>query len=224
VLGAIRRYFLAGILALAPVTITAWVLWKIFRYVDSWLRPLIEHYTGFPIPGLGFVSTILLVLLVGVFAQNFVGREMLGALGRVLRRVPLASSIYDAVKEIGDAFIGTKKSLIKRVVLFPWPSPGIWALGFETGRVTGGLIPGSPREYSAVFYPTTPNPATGHMYFVPTDDLIEVDVSVEEVLRLVISGGAVIPGNFVTKPPRTHPGAGPVAAPPGRPDPTGATR
>ncbi|MFN8177422.1 MAG: DUF502 domain-containing protein [bacterium] len=225
-LGAIRRYFLAGILALAPVTITAWVLWKIFRYVDSWLRPLIEHYTGFPIPGLGFVSTILLVLLVGVFAQNIVGREMLGALGRVLRRVPLASSIYDAVKEIGDAFIGTKKSLIKRVVLFPWPSPGIWAMGFETGRVSSGLIPGSTREYSAVFYPTTPNPATGHIYFVPTDELIELDITVEEALRLAISGGAVIPGGLA---PRGAP-TGPAAGRPestraaGRPESTGAPR
>lgn len=204
--GALRRYFLAGILALAPVTITAWVLVKIFRTVDSWLRPLFEKALGFAIPGLGFVSTILLVLLVGVFASNFVGREMLGALGRVLRRVPFASSIYEAVRQIGDAFMGAQKGIIQRVVLFEWPSPGVWAMGFETGRVPPGLIPGSPREYSTIFYPTTPNPATGHIYLVPTDSLIELDITVEEALKLAISAGAVLPAQMRPKGARS-PGA-----------------
>jgi uncharacterized membrane protein len=212
VLGAIRRYFFAGILALAPLTITAWVLWKIFRYVDSWLRPLFVHYVHRDIPGVGFATTILLVLLVGVFAQNIVGRELLGTLGRMLKRVPLASSIYDAVKEIGDAFIGTKKALIQRVVLFEWPAPGIWAMGFETGRVPGPLVPGSPREYSTVFYPTTPNPATGHIYFVPTDSLIELDITVEDAFKLAISGGAVVPPDLAPKGARPAPAPVPEAA------------
>jgi uncharacterized membrane protein len=211
VLSTMRRYFIAGIVALAPVTITAWVLVKVFRTVDSWLRPIFQHYIGFAIPGLGFASTILLVFLVGLFASNIVGREFLGALGRVLARVPLASSIYVAVKQIGDAFMGTKRALIRRVVLFEWPAPGVWAMGFETSRLPAGLVPGVPREYSTVFYPTTPNPATGQIYFVPTDALIELDISVEEALKLAISGGAVLPERLVPKAAWPHTGDLPQA-------------
>lgn len=189
--GWFRRYFLAGILALAPVTITAWLLLKIFRTVDGWLRPLFTKAIGFEIPGVGFVSTILLVLGVGVLASNVLGRQFLGVMERMFQRVPLASRIYVAVKQIGDSVIGSQKNLFQRVVLFEWPRRGVWSMGFVTAAHTGPFFPG--KAHSHVFLPTTPNPTSGYLLFVPDDDLIDLDISVEDGLKLVISGGAVLP-------------------------------
>jgi uncharacterized membrane protein len=200
VLGWLRRYFVAGILALAPLTITAWLLVKIFRIVDSWLRPLFARAFGFEVPGVGFVSTLVLVLVVGVLASNLVGREVLAALGRLLRRVPLASSIYVAVKQIGDAFMGSQRNLVERVVLFQWPHTGAWAMGFVTSHGHFPPVPGPARAYATVFYPTTPNPATGFVFFVPEDELVDLDLPVEDALKLAISGGAVTPTRVSGRP------------------------
>ena len=189
--GWFRRYFLAGILALAPVTITAWLLLKIFRTVDGWLRPVFTKAFGFEIPGVGFVSTILLVLAVGAFASNVIGRQFLSVLERLFQRVPLASRIYVAVKQIGDSVIGSQKNLFQRVVLFEWPRRGVWSMGFVTSAHTGPFFPGRP--HSHVFLPTTPNPTSGYLLFVPDADLINLDMTVEDGLKLVISGGAVAP-------------------------------
>ncbi len=194
--GGLRRYFLAGILALAPVTITAWLLLKIFRTVDGWLRPVFTRAFGFEIPGVGFVTTILLVLAVGAFASNVIGRQFLAVLEKLFQRVPLASRIYIAVKQIGDSVIGSQKNLFQRVVLFEWPRRGVWSMGFVTGRHEGPWFPGRPHCH--VFLPTTPNPTSGYLLFVPEEDLIDLDMSVEDGLKLVISGGAVAPvgGNW----------------------------
>lgn len=189
--GWFRRYFLAGILALAPVTITAWLLLKIFRTVDGWLRPVFTRAFGFEVPGVGFVTTILLVLAVGAFASNVIGRQFLSVLEKLFQRVPLASRIYVAVKQIGDSVIGSQKNLFQRVVLFEWPRRGVWSMGFVTSGHEGPWFPGRP--HSHVFLPTTPNPTSGYLLFVPNEDLIDLDMSVEDGLKLVISGGAVAP-------------------------------
>jgi len=193
VFGRLRRYFLAGILALAPVTITAWLLLKIFRTVDSWLRPVIARAVGFEVPGTGFVSTILLVVLVGALASNVIGRQILGAFEQLFQRVPLASRIYVAIKQIGDSVIGSQKNLFQRVVLFEWPRPGIWSIGFVTADHDGPLLAGTGRQFCHVFLPTTPNPTSGYLLLVPHEELIDLDITVEDGLKLVISGGAVAP-------------------------------
>lgn len=206
--GWFRRYFLAGILALAPVTITAWLLLKIFRTVDSWLRPLFTKAFGFEIPGVGFVSTVLLVLAVGVLVSNVIGRQVLAGMERLFQRVPLASRIYVAIKQIGDSVIGSQRNLFQRVILFEWPRRGVWSMGFVTATGENSLLSGTGRKFSHVFLPTSPNPTSGYLLFVPDEDLIELDISVEDGLKLVISGGTVAPPPGALRNPPRIVGAG----------------
>jgi len=188
-----RRYFLTGILAILPLGITAWVLVKVFLTVDHTVRPWLTRWIGFEIPGLGFVATILFVLLVGVFASNIIGRTVIGRMEMLFARVPLVSRIYVAVKQIGEGVIGNR-NLFERVILFEYPRRGTWAIGFVTSEHRGTLEGRTGSAVMHVFVPTTPNPTSGFLLFVPAQDIIDLDISVEDGLKLVISGGAVTPG------------------------------
>jgi uncharacterized membrane protein len=190
--GTLRRYFLAGILALLPVYVTAWILFKVFIVVDGNVRPWIAKWAGYEIPGLGFLATILFVLLIGVFVSNIIGRSFLNRLEDLFAKVPLFSRIYISVKQIGEGIIG-KRNLFERAVLFEYPRPGCWAVGFVTGRHRGVLETVHQREFEHVFVPTTPNPTSGFLLFLPSEDLTDLGLSVEDALKLVISGGAVSP-------------------------------
>ena len=191
--GWFRRYFLTGILAILPLGITAWVLVKVFLTVDQTVRPWLTRWIGFEIPGLGFVATILCVLLVGIFASNIIGRTVIGRMEALFGRLPLVSRIYVAVKQIGEGVIGNK-NLFDRVVLFEYPRRGTWAIGFVTSEHRGTLQERTGAPVMHVFVPTTPNPTSGFLLFVPAADIIDLDISVEDGLKLVISGGAVTPG------------------------------
>lgn len=191
-IGTIRKYFLAGILALLPVYVTGWILFKVFSVVDRNVRPFIAKWAGYEIPGLGFLATVLFVLLIGIFASNIIGRSFLNRLEEVFAKVPLFSRIYISVKQIGEGIIG-KRNLFERAVLFEYPRPGCWAVGFVTGRHEGVLARQQRRQFEHVFVPTTPNPTSGFLLFLPTEDLTDLGLSVEDALKLVISGGAVSP-------------------------------
>ncbi len=196
---ALRRYFLTGIVAILPVGITAWVLVKFFLAVDGSVRPLLNRWVGFEIPGLGFVVTILFVLLIGVFASNLIGRQIISRLERFFAHVPLVSRIYIAVKQIGENVIGSRRNLFERVVLFEYPRRGSWAMGFVTSPHEGVLRHRTGKAFFHVFVPTTPNPTSGFLLFLPAEDLIELDISVEDGLKLVISGGAVTPESITVR-------------------------
>lgn len=202
VIGTFRRYFLAGILTLMPVYVTAWILFKVFIVVDRNVRPWIAKAAGYEIPGLGFLTTVLFVLLIGVFASNIIGRSLLNRLEDLFAKVPLFSRIYISVKQIGEGIIG-KRNLFERAVVFEYPRSGCWAVGFVTGRHEGVLERVHRKKFEHVFVPTTPNPTSGFLLFLPTEELTDLGLSVEDALKLVISGGAVSP------PPRipAHPGA-----------------
>lgn len=192
-LGHLRRYFITGILAILPVGITAWVLYKIFVTVDTAMRPWTARWLGFEIPGIGFAATIVAVFIVGVFASNIIGRTIIHRFEEFFAKVPLFSRIYIAVKQIGESVIGSRKKLFRRVVLFEYPRRGSWAMGFVTSEHTGVLHRRTDKPYFHVFVPTTPNPTSGFLLFLPAEDLIDLDMSVEDGLKLVISGGAVSP-------------------------------
>jgi uncharacterized membrane protein len=194
--GWFRRYFLTGILALLPLGITAWVLVKVFVTVDRTVRPWIAKAIGFEIPGFGFLATLLFVLLVGVFASNIVGRTIIGRFEALFARVPLFSRIYIAVKQIGDGVIGNRRNLFQRVVFFEYPRLGCWAMGFVTSEHEGELEARTGKRIYHVFVPTTPNPTSGFLLFLPAEDLIELDMTVEDGLKLVISAGSVTPPAF----------------------------
>jgi len=189
----LRRYFLTGILAILPLGITAWILYKVFVTIDSTVSPWISRWTGAEIPGTGFAATIVFVFLVGLFASNIIGRTIIHRFEAFFAKVPLASRIYIAVKQIGDGVIGNRKNLFRRVVMFEYPRLGSWALGFVTSEHRGPLARRTGRKMLHVFVPTTPNPTSGFLLFLPEDELMELDMTVEDGLKLVISGGAVAP-------------------------------
>lgn len=189
----LRRYFITGILAVLPVYVTGWILYKVFSTVDTTVRPWIARWAGVEIPGLGFGATILFVLIIGLFASNIIGRTVIHRVEEFFAKVPLFSRIYISVKQIGEGIIGKQKHLFERAVLFEYPRAGSWAVGFVTGEHHGVLRREHGKPFVHVFVPTTPNPTSGFLLFLPAESVIDLGMSVEDAMKLVISGGAVTP-------------------------------
>jgi uncharacterized membrane protein len=192
----LRNRFLAGLLILTPAAVTWWILWKAFSTVDNVLVPIQERYPVLDIPGLGVAVVIALVLITGVLAGNYIVRRLIELGERLLYRVPLIRRIYHAVKELSGVFLGDRKLVFKEVVIVQYPHPDSFALAFVTeqsGTRLGGII---GRDVVNVFVPTTPNPTSGFLLFVPRDKLIRVPIDVEAAMKMVISGGVFIPQEF----------------------------
>jgi uncharacterized membrane protein len=190
----LRRFFLAGLLVIVPAALTFWVIWLLFRKVDGILGGVLAYYTGYSIPGLGFVAVILLVLFVGMLASNLVGRRLVGIGDHIIARVPIVSRIYTAVKQISEVFLTDKGTVFRRAVLIEYPRRGIYSVAFVTAEHAACLgDPGSPSPTIHVFLPTTPNPTSGFFLAVPVEDVIPLNMDIENALKLVISAGSVVP-------------------------------
>lgn len=188
----LRRYFLVGLIVIAPVGLTVFVLRWLFFTIDAILgEPLAA--LGVRIPGVGFVLLVLLVLLVGWVVHRAAGRQLLHWWNQALARFPLTGRIYSAVSQIVQSVVGEQRRLFRRTVLIPYPTEGIWALAFVTNEESPVMsrIVGEPCVN--VFVPTTPNPTSGFMLVVSRRKTLVVDVSVEEAMKLIISAGAVSP-------------------------------
>jgi len=188
-----RRQFLTGLLILTPITVTAWILWKVFSLVDNLLSPIQSKYPIIDIPGLGFILVILLIFLTGFFAGNLLGRRIIEAGERLLNHLPIVPRIYRAVKELSEVFFRDRKTAFRKVVLIHYPHPGTYALAFVTKTSPDyfNSLVGEP--LINVFIPTTPNPTSGFLLLVPKKDVIYLRVPVEEGMKMVISGGAFSP-------------------------------
>ena len=204
----LKVYFLTGLIALAPVVITAYILWLIFFTIDNWLAGLYRMVPwltidGKPVPGIGFVSVIIIILLAGVVARNLVGGQLLRVAEQQLVKVPMVRGIYVAVKQISKAFFGSNGAIFRRVVMIPFPTRGIYAIGFLTADAAPEIRRMADDEMVSVFMPTTPNPTSGYLLIVNRRDVVELSMTVEEAMKLVISGGAVVPeervGEFVKR-------------------------
>jgi len=194
----LKVYFLTGLVALAPVVITAYILWYLFDTIDNWLAGvyrLIPWLTidGRPVPGIGFVSVILIVLLAGVVARNLVGGQLLRAAEQALLKIPMVRGIYNAVKQIMQSFFGSGRAVFHKVVMGPFPTRGIWTIGLLTADAPPEIQRKSEEEMVSVFMPTTPNPTSGYLLMVKRRDVIELSMTVEDAMKLIISAGAVIP-------------------------------
>jgi uncharacterized membrane protein len=189
----LRNRFLTGLLILTPVAVTGWIMWKVFSTVDNILGPFQERYPVIDIPGLGFVVVIAMIILTGILAGNFIGHRVIGLGERVLYRVPLIRRIYHAVKELAGVFLGDRKMVFKEVVLIQYPHPDSFALAFVTEQSNTRLGDIIGRDVVNVFVPTTPNPTSGFLLFVPRERMIRVPIDVEEAMKMVISGGVFIP-------------------------------
>lgn len=196
----LRRYFVAGVLAFAPIGITVLALSSIVQYLDNLLLPRLLAVV-FPevqdpptIPLVGALFTLVVILLFGVVARHFFGWELVRITERLLQRVPVARNIYNAVKQLFEAIFRTEtQSAFNRVVLVEYPRKGVWAIAFTTGPARGVLQEITEETMVNVFVPTTPNPTSGFFLLVPDHELKTVHLTVEQAFKLVMSAGLVSP-------------------------------
>jgi uncharacterized membrane protein len=195
----LRTYFLAGVIVIAPVSITVYLTWQFIAYVDSKVTPFIpakynpETYLPFGVPGLGLLLAIIGITLIGALAAGYLGRLFVGWGERLLARMPVVRSIYSALKQIFETVFAEKSRAFRQVVLIEYPRKGSWAIGFATGTTRGEVQEAIEDEVVNVFLPTTPNPTSGYLLFLPRRDVTFLAMSVEEGIKMVISGGVVVP-------------------------------
>lgn len=199
---ATRRYFVAGLMAFAPIAITFWAIAWIVQRLDNlllprvlgWFFPAIEQPIELP-PLVGALFTFLVILLSGVIARHFFGHELVRGWERLLSRVPVARTIYGGVKQLFEAIVaGGRSSSFNTVVLIEYPRKGIWALAFTTGEAGGPMQAAFPdKRMINCFVPTTPNPTSGFYLLIPHDAVRAIDLSVEEAFKVIMSAGLVTP-------------------------------
>ena len=194
----IRRYLVAGILVWVPLAVTYTLIRFVVGLMDRTLlllplqyRP--EEILGFNIPGLGVILTIIVLLVTGLLAANFVGRAFVGGWESLLDRIPVVRSIYSAVKNFAEMVFSDSSQSFKRVLLIEYPRKGLYSLAFQTSTELGEVQGRKGEEIVCCFVPTTPNPTSGFIVIVPKKDVIVLDMEVDEALRMIISLGVVVP-------------------------------
>jgi uncharacterized membrane protein len=205
-LGArLRTYFLAGILITAPIGLTIYLAWLMISFVDDRVFSVLpprynpETYLPFSIPGIGLILAAVSLTVIGAITAGFVGRLFRRLSEAVLNRLPVVRSVYSAIKQIVETVFANQSAAFREVVLIEYPRRDAWSLGFITGTTQGEVKANLKRELVNVFVPTTPNPTSGFLLFVPTDDIIRLTMSVEDGIKLVISGGIITPPDQPTK-------------------------
>ena len=193
-----KKYLITGLLIWIPLVITIWVLKVIFDALDQSLLLLpdsfqTEHWLGVHIPGLGAMLTIVVVFLTGVFATNFFGARIVELWHEVLTRIPVVNSIYSSVKQISDTLFSSSGQAFRKALLVQWPHEGAWTIAFLTGTPGGDVLTHVPEDCLSVYVPTTPNPTGGYFVIVRRKDVIELDMSVDQALKYIISMGVVPP-------------------------------
>ena len=195
----LRGYFLAGILITAPIGITFYFAWLIVGWIDSKVTPLLpplynpETYLPFSIPGLGLLIIACALTLIGALTAGMMGRFWVRTSERLLGRMPVIRSVYGAIKQIFETILSNKSDAFREVVLFEYPRRGSWAMGFITGKTEGEIQDSTEDEVVNVFLPTTPNPTSGYLLFLPKRELVVLSMTVEEGIKMVVSGGIVTP-------------------------------
>jgi uncharacterized membrane protein len=196
-----RKYFVTGLLILVPLAITLWVLNLIVGTMDKSLlllpmawRP--EAVIGFAIPGLGTILTLLIIFLTGLATRNFIGKRVVGLWEAVLRRIPVFNTIYSSVKQVSDTLFSSSGNAFRKALLVQYPRQGSWTIAFLTGAPGGDVRNHLTGDYVSVYVPTTPNPTSGFFLMMPRADTIELDMSVDEALKYVVSMGVVTPEHF----------------------------
>ena len=194
----IRRYLVAGILVWAPLAVTYWLLKIAVGIMDRTLQWIPERYRpeellGIPIPGLGVILTVIVLLLTGILAANFVGRAFVGGWESLLGRVPVVRSIYSAAKNFAEMVFSDSSQSFKNVLLIEYPRKGLYSLAFQTSTNLGEVQGRTGEDVVCCFVPTTPNPTSGFIIIVPKKQITVLDMEVDEALKMIISLGVVIP-------------------------------
>jgi uncharacterized membrane protein len=196
-MAAVRRYLVAGLLIWVPLGVTLLIVKFLVDLIDQTLLLLPvsiqpEHLLGFRIPGLGLVLTAVIVLVTGIVVTNLFGKQLFTIGEQLLRRIPVVRSIYGAVKQVTESMFSSGKSF-RKVVLVEYPRKGMWTLAFQTGSGSPEIREKTGRDITSVFIPTTPNPTSGFFLMAPSEDVIELDMSVDDGLKMLLSVGVVVP-------------------------------
>ncbi|MGR3759358.1 DUF502 domain-containing protein [Roseobacteraceae bacterium NS-SX3] len=197
----LRASFLTGLVVIAPVGLTVWLLWSVTGWVDSVVLPLVPHqfrpeqYIGINLRGVGLIIFLLFTIVVGWIAKGIIGRSLINFAESLVDRMPVVRTIYSGIKQISETVFAQTERSFDKACLIQYPRRGIWAIGFVSTTAKGEVA--SRAEVSgrlmSVFVPTTPNPTSGFLLFFPEEDVIELDMSVEDAAKLVISAGLVYP-------------------------------
>ncbi len=199
ILHRLRNYLIAGILVIAPIGLTIWLSLLFVTWIDDRVMPLVpfryhpEAYLPFTIPGLGLIIVLIGLILVGALTTNLLGRTFLRISERVLERMPIIRGIHATFKQVFETVLSHQSDAFRQVVLVEYPRRGIWALGFLTGETLGEVQNLTAEKVLNIFLPTTPNPTSGFLLFLPEDDVVVLDMTVEEGIKMVMSGGIVTP-------------------------------
>ena len=199
-----KKYFITGLLVLVPIFVTAWVLVTLISTMDksllllpmSW-RPAAQ--IGLEIPGMGAILTLMIIFITGVIARNFFGRQLLAMWDDFLSRVPFVKSIYSSVKQVSDTLFSDSGNAFRQAVLVQYPHQGAWTIAFVTGSPGGDVVNHLHGDYVSIYVPTTPNPTSGFFLMMPKSEVIELEMSVDEALKYIISMGTVAPKDHHTQ-------------------------
>lgn len=195
----LRGYFLAGIVVTAPISITIYLTYVFFTFVDSRVANIVPqawydtYLGGVAIPGLGIVIALTFFMVVGWFATNFLGRFFIRMYEYVLDRMPIIRNLYSAIKQIFETIMASQSNAFREVVMLEYPRKGVWSMGFVTGKTEGQAQRLTDIETINVFVPTTPNPTSGFLLFVPKNEVHFLDMTVEEGVKMVVSAGIITP-------------------------------
>jgi uncharacterized membrane protein len=195
----LRNYFFTGLVVAAPIGLTIWIVRWFIDLVDTWFTPLIparyqpDNYLPFDLPGLGLLIAFVLLTLLGALTANFFGRAVLTFGERIVSRMPVVRSIYGALKQIFETVVSQSAASFREVGLIEYPRKGIYCIVFITTQTKGEIVHKTGEELISVFLPTTPNPTSGFLLFVPRQDVHVLDMTIEEGAKLIISAGLVEP-------------------------------
>ncbi|MFU1476793.1 DUF502 domain-containing protein [Roseovarius sp. C7] len=198
----LRASFLTGLVVIAPVGLTVWLVWTLVGWVDGVVLPLVpydlrpEKYIGINLRGVGVIFFFFFTILVGWVAKGLIGKSLIGFAERLVDRMPVVRSIYSGVKQIAETVFAQSERSFEKACLVQYPRKGIWAIGFISTTAKGEVARRAETSGAlmSVFVPTTPNPTSGFLLFFPREDVIELDMSIEDAAKLVISAGLVYPG------------------------------
>ncbi|HUT63058.1 MAG TPA: DUF502 domain-containing protein [Anaerolineae bacterium] len=196
----LRNYFTAGLLVVAPTAVTIWILFQVFKWFDNilgkWYTRLFETH----IPGLGAITLFIIITLIGFLARQYVGRVLLDMWEKAIKRVPLINRIYLAIRQISDSFAEGGGIIFQRAVFLEYPRRGVFSIGFVTRDCEDPFCRIVGQEICSIFIPTTPNPTSGVIIFAPRDELVPLNMTVEDAMKLIISAGKVTPDIILPAP------------------------
>ena len=201
-LSGVRASFLTGIVVILPIALTIWLIWTLMGWVDSVVLPLVpadlrpEKYIGINLRGVGVIIFLLFTIVVGWVAKGLIGKSLLRVGESMVERMPVVRTIYSGVKQIAETVFAQTERSFEKACLIQYPRKGIWAIAFISTATKGEVLAKAETGSTmlSVFLPTTPNPTSGFLLFLPREDVIELDMSVEDAAKLIISAGLVYPG------------------------------